>query len=359
MPGEKKRIDLDALQKDLNVPELLKSVGIEYRSRREGTELVLRCINPEHKDATPSLHMNARNDEYNGVWVCKPCGARGNVFTILQKTFSIEFKQALSIILGCVGSYTTYESFDRSINDRLEALSFSNSEEIYEPVDIDFSYNKFKYQLKWNDNKYEQYLRNRRISPEIAYEYGIGWSNYFTYKSLVVPDTIVSPVYFKRKLCSFFLRSVSSGVKLYPPNAPNRYFLHNIDNVIPGRPTIVQEGLYDNYVTATACHFSKREYNIVAAWSNNPTPEHIEQLRNIDGELILMPDRDSEYGMRMCDIIGDALVHEKELSLALIPLGNDPGSCTYFDIINSLDTRESWSDHVSKNMLIHGQRYVS
>ena len=355
------RVDLDELQKKVDVKAVLNSLNVEYTTRREGTEIVTHCTNPDHNDESPSLHMNARNDQYNGVFVCKPCGHKGNIFTFVKDILKVDFGPALGHIIKVMGGEVSLENGDETMRDRIEALQASIAESNdYEPHPIElYGVDFFPNQRVWRrDHIGDQYLAKRGVHPQIAYDLGLGYSEFFTFDGMKVPYAIIIPVFYKGILCTWMSRSVYTKDKLYQKNAPTRSFTYNIDSVIPDLPTIVVEGCFDVYSVLTALFIAGIEMNVVGVWSNNPTPEHIEMLKAIGGELILMPDRDSKYGMRMCDLIGDALVHECELSLALVPDGNDPGESTYFDIVQAVNERQSWSAHISKNLLLHGERYT-
>ena len=61
------------------VEELLKSKNIEFKPA--GKDVLVRCLNPEHDDARPSMRI----DREEGVYHCLSCGYRGNIFTLFNK----------------------------------------------------------------------------------------------------------------------------------------------------------------------------------------------------------------------------------------------------------------------------------
>ncbi|WP_459625862.1 CHC2 zinc finger domain-containing protein, partial [Enterobacter hormaechei] len=50
------------------ITELLDLKGIEYRDT--GGDILIRCLNPDHEDAHPSLRV----DPDSGVFHCLSCG---------------------------------------------------------------------------------------------------------------------------------------------------------------------------------------------------------------------------------------------------------------------------------------------
>lgn len=56
------------------VENLLKEKGIYYRY--SGHDLVIKCLNVEHDDSSPSLRI----DKTTGMYNCFSCGFRGNIF---------------------------------------------------------------------------------------------------------------------------------------------------------------------------------------------------------------------------------------------------------------------------------------
>lgn len=56
------------------VLELLQKQGLEYKS--SGRDYLIRCLNPEHPDASPSFRI----DRISGVAHCFSCGFKTNIF---------------------------------------------------------------------------------------------------------------------------------------------------------------------------------------------------------------------------------------------------------------------------------------
>mgnify|MGYP000049347858 FL=1 len=58
----------------MDVEQLLNERKIEFRPK--GQDFVVRCLNPEHEDNNPSMHI----DKLSGAYNCFSCGFKGNVF---------------------------------------------------------------------------------------------------------------------------------------------------------------------------------------------------------------------------------------------------------------------------------------
>jgi DNA primase len=56
------------------VLELIQKQGLEYKS--SGRDYQVRCLNPEHPDASPSMRI----DRVTGVFNCFSCSYKGNIF---------------------------------------------------------------------------------------------------------------------------------------------------------------------------------------------------------------------------------------------------------------------------------------
>ena len=98
-------------------------------------------------------------------------------------------------------------------------------------------------------------------------------------------------------------------------------------------------------------------YDVVAAYSNNPTQHHIDQLRELGCPVIVMPDRDGEPGTVLCDVVGDNLYHSNEVMIANVPPGKDPADCEVSEIISAIRGRDNWIAHVTRNQIMTGKRY--
>ncbi len=63
----------------MQVQELLERRKIPFIPA--GQDLKVLCLNPEHDDTTPSLHI----DKITGIFHCFSCGYKGNVFSLFEE----------------------------------------------------------------------------------------------------------------------------------------------------------------------------------------------------------------------------------------------------------------------------------
>jgi DNA primase len=67
----------------MEVEKLLKAKNIEFIPR--GKDYIIHCLNPEHEDNNPSLHI----DKESGAMNCLSCGFKGSIF----RYFNIDVSQ--------------------------------------------------------------------------------------------------------------------------------------------------------------------------------------------------------------------------------------------------------------------------
>jgi len=60
----------------MNVEEILNSREIPFTPK--GQDFVISCLNPEHEDNNPSMHI----DKLSGTFNCFSCGYKGNIFKL-------------------------------------------------------------------------------------------------------------------------------------------------------------------------------------------------------------------------------------------------------------------------------------
>jgi DNA primase len=98
----------------MNVEDLLNSKNIAFIPK--GKDFVVKCLNPEHDDRNPSMHI----DQVTGIFNCFSCEYKGNLFTHFGQKASktsirkqllkkkIEEKRAESIGLQMPNNYVPY-----------------------------------------------------------------------------------------------------------------------------------------------------------------------------------------------------------------------------------------------------------
>lgn len=75
----------------MEVENLLTERNIPFMT--QGSDLVVKCLNPEHEDSHPSMRI----DRITGVFHCFSCKYKGNVFTLFGKNVSEIEQRTLKI----------------------------------------------------------------------------------------------------------------------------------------------------------------------------------------------------------------------------------------------------------------------
>jgi len=362
---ETQKVDIELLLKTVDVKKVLDNLGVKYKARRNDTELMIKCVNPNHQDKSgDSLQMNARNDDYNGVYKCNPCGIKGNFIKFLLLATKNSFKEIVEY-LGNFGTLNYRLQIDDVTRDRESAIAISEEKTNEELPEIKIQYTRCKLQDSWDESNPAQcYLKKRNIDPYVAFSHEIGWADFFEFMpGRHVKDCIVFPIRYKGRLVSYFLRSYSGPFyhkvhKLFPPKSPVWKFPYNIDQCKDEKPIIVVEGIIDCLVVKSALLKSGLDFNVIAAYSNNPTKSHIQILRESGKQIICLPDRDSSAGVVLCDTILEGLIHTNQIEIALLPWGYDPGDCSYDTIRQSLISRTKLIDYITLNRINYGSNYL-
>lgn len=106
--------------------EILKEQGIPFTEK--GKDLIISCLNPEHEDNNPSMHV----DKSVGVGHCFSCNATVNLYTRFNKilnTLNIKQQNILDMI-NDLGSIKLYPPADAQIFDEdfrgIKAETYNN-----------------------------------------------------------------------------------------------------------------------------------------------------------------------------------------------------------------------------------------
>lgn len=121
--------DIDLLKNDADIEEVCACLSIPVYVN--GRTKSIAC--PDHQERH---HDNCRL--YGNRYYCFSCGARGDAFSLVQKTFNVDFKEALRMILSCMPDpqkYSTDETYvakkaetRKILGDKdLEFLNIKNS----------------------------------------------------------------------------------------------------------------------------------------------------------------------------------------------------------------------------------------
>ena len=105
----------------MKVIDLIQERKLDYKV--SGRDLLVKCLNPEHDDANPSMRI----DNITGIFNCFSCGFKGNIFKMFgapsnyldikrqRLTDSIEEKRSSSIGLSFPQGHTPYNGNWRNI----------------------------------------------------------------------------------------------------------------------------------------------------------------------------------------------------------------------------------------------------
>ena len=105
----------------MKVVDLIQERKLDYKV--SGRDLLVKCLNPEHDDANPSMRI----DNITGIFNCFSCGFKGNIFKMFgapsnyldikrqRLTDSIEEKRSSSIGLSFPQGHTPYNGNWRNI----------------------------------------------------------------------------------------------------------------------------------------------------------------------------------------------------------------------------------------------------
>lgn len=97
--------DIDLLKNDADIEEVCACLSIPVYAN--GRNKNIAC--PDHQERH---HDNCRI--YGNRYYCFSCGASGDAFSLVQKTFNVDFKEALRMVLSCMPDpqkYSTDETY--------------------------------------------------------------------------------------------------------------------------------------------------------------------------------------------------------------------------------------------------------
>jgi DNA primase len=140
--------------------DIVAVIGRDVQLSQRGKEFVGLC--PFHPDHKPSLQVSPRK----GIYKCFSCGAGGDVFKYLIQHDGVEFLEAVRYVAEIQGYNIEFTGEDRA--------KAQETADLYNALDIAARL----FQRAFNSNSPAQdYLFGRRkIDPEIAKDFGIGFA---------------------------------------------------------------------------------------------------------------------------------------------------------------------------------------
>lgn len=126
----------------MNTKELLDNKNIDYKT--QGSDLVIRCLNPEHEDNNPSLRVDLLTGNFN----CFSCNFAGNIFKFYDITrneldirvVAIKNKirekniEKLSIPLGAECFDRTYRGISVNTYNAFHAFTYSGDNAVEDRI---------------------------------------------------------------------------------------------------------------------------------------------------------------------------------------------------------------------------------
>lgn len=146
--------DVEKIKERLGIKEVIESY---IKVEKAGKNFKARC--PFHNEKTPSFVISPERENY----YCFGCGAKGDIFTFVEKFEGIDFSGALKILADRAGI-------------KLENQPSQNNSELKLLKDIlEEAAKYFEFNLQLNGEAIE-YLKRRGLSVKIISDWRIGFS---------------------------------------------------------------------------------------------------------------------------------------------------------------------------------------
>ncbi len=336
---------IDAILDKTNIVEL---IGAYLPLKRSGTNHVTVC--PFHGDKDPSFNVN----EVRQFFHCFGCGESGNALAFLMKFHGYTFREALSNLADRAGVELVFE-------DGGGDSEFSRRRDFLEVVG--WAARFYKDNLA-ESGRAQAYLRKRRISPELAERFGLGyapapWGELAKTLARLGPealrkaetlglvrptksgdgwydlfrDRLQFPVYNQDgKVVGFSGRTLGDDPETPKyVNSPDSHLYHKgklLYALHQARDGIRQKGraiLVEGNVDALAMHQAGFD-ETVAPLGTALTPQQAALLKRVAREVVLLYDGDAagvKASFRSLQVFLQAGLHPR---LALLPQGDDPDS---------------------------------
>jgi DNA primase catalytic core len=170
-------MNLRDIKKALDIVEIIRGYGVELK--KAGAEWVGKCC--FHKDKTPSLHVNPAK----GVFHCKGCDAKGDVFHFVMRKEGIPLKAAKVKMMERVPGVTTGAALP--VASAPTRLATKKKEAVIEPAAIEVPEGTrakllarvaafYARALHDDDGAGIDYLKSRRLAdPAMVEQFQVGY----------------------------------------------------------------------------------------------------------------------------------------------------------------------------------------
>lgn len=331
--------ELAVVTEKIDLLKLFEYLGVtEYRTRKE--DLLILCLNPNHKDKNPSLSIN--NGRYKGFYNCWACDFSGKTLTKLvsdvKKISEEESLKILAKIAGVNESFTENEVLENTLKTKKKLKVLVSKKQTLPPItEID---------LPRSCVSAVDHLaaKSYNISNEFVKKFDVKFCTKGYYE-----NRLIFPIYFSNKLVSFLARwNGKEKIKdkaLYPLDAPTGRILFNYDNTNVSDIVLV-EGIKD------CIRVLEAGYQSIACFGNKITEEQAELIANKYKKITILPDRNSELirdaekdtGMLLVKKCISFLSHKVDISVGFVPDGKDPGDSTVEEIRTAIRNSKKYLD---------------
>ncbi|MDO8579661.1 MAG: CHC2 zinc finger domain-containing protein, partial [bacterium] len=137
--------------------DIVAIVSSYIKLEKSGANLKARC--PFHNEKTPSFFVSPER----GSFYCFGCGAKGDIFTFVEKFEGLDFMGALKVLAEKAGVKLDTKSFQK--DNRREIL--------YEILEIATQF--FEDELEKNESA-KKYILNRGLSEKTLKNFRIGYA---------------------------------------------------------------------------------------------------------------------------------------------------------------------------------------
>lgn len=107
-------LDIQGIKAQINIKHALEIYGLEFSSRN-------KCKCPFHLEKTPSFSVHTKTNRF----ICFGCGEKGDIFSFVQKYFSLSWPDAFKKVCSDFGimQYTLTETKKNKLLERRNEIT--------------------------------------------------------------------------------------------------------------------------------------------------------------------------------------------------------------------------------------------
>ncbi|MFM2357457.1 MAG: primase [Candidatus Parcubacteria bacterium] len=340
---------VEQIKEKLSVADI---IGSYIKLEKAGINFKAKC--PFHNEKSPSFFISPSR----GNFYCFGCGAKGDIFTFVEKFEGLDFKGALSILASKAG-VSLEGSFQEKAKD-------DHKKELFKALEEATLF--FESELKQNIEARE-YLLKRGLTEETIREWRIGfapeeWRILKTHlmKSGFTEDTLLKAGLVKKSEKAEGSYDVFRGRIMFPlfdssgraiafsgrtlkkdDNIPK--YLNSPDSVLFNKSEVLYgihkakigirkkdyAILVEGQMDLLMCHQAGFD-NTVATSGTALTPSHIQKLKSLSSKILMIFDGDNA-GFKASGRASElALSLGIEVKLGILPEGLDPADLILKDV---------------------------